>query len=94
MIISNFMTKISLQEETELSGKAFSQVPEIYAYVPQAHVPGLLYPQLICEIDRNQWEFVGWVDPNNRDYRQHNMIYDVKKRGRGAFSTITSWSQN
>ena len=69
-------------------------MPEIYGYIPQVSLPGFLYPQLICEVDSNQWDLVGWVDPNNRDYRYHNLIYDVKTRGSGAFSTVTNWSPN
>jgi hypothetical protein len=62
-------------------------------YVPQIYVPEFCYPQLICKINREQRSLVGWVDINNKDYRFHNMIYDVKRRGKDSFSSIKSWSR-
>lgn len=55
----------------------FSDVKEIFGYVPQAVIPGALYPTLLCDVSEIDQELVGWDDPADREKITHNAIYDV-----------------
>ena len=72
--------------------KAFSEVHNIYAYVPQVQLPGHMYPALLCEVpDPSYNPLVGWNDPVYEGYDKYNMIYDVKERSESAFDIIRKW---
>ena len=76
-----------------MSDIAFNEI-KMPGYVPQVSIPNFCYPQLLCKINSEQRNLVGWVDPNNPDYHHHNMINDVKRRGKHSFSVIKSWGLN
>ena len=68
------------------SPKGFCEVDEIYGYVPQVKIEGSLYPKLLCRIDEDCYDLVGWNDPTKKGYDDHNLMEDVKGRGSNAFS--------
>ena len=56
----------------------FSNIAELYAYVPQVKIGGFDYPFLLCDVDKIDDGYVGWNDPYN-GYDHHNMIFDIPK---------------
>ena len=56
----------------------FSNIAELYAYVPQVNIGGFDYPFLLCDVDKIDHGYVGWNDPYN-GYDHHNMIFDIPK---------------
>lgn len=56
----------------------FSQVKEIYGYVPQKKIEGFPFPSLLCDVKEIDEGLIGWTDPNN-SYDHHNLIFAVPK---------------
>ena len=74
------------------SDKGFSEVDEIYGYVPQVKISGSLYPKLLCQVDEDCYDLVGWNDPNKKGFDDHNLMNDVEDRGVNTFSVVRKWS--
>jgi len=55
----------------------FSEVDDIFGYVPQAMVSGALFPTLLCDISKIDQELVGWDDPDDPTKDSHNAIFDL-----------------
>lgn len=73
------------------SDLGFSDVKEIFAYVPQVRVPGLPMPTLICNINNIDRELIGWNDPMN-GVNAHNVLYDIREISeKKLFSEIYHW---
>jgi len=57
----------------------FSEVQEIFGYIPSIKVPGFPYPLLACDLRGIQdMGLIGWSDPTS-PYSEHNLVYDVPK---------------
>ena len=54
----------------------FSDLPEIFGYVPMVKLFGSNYPALIADISTIDPGLIGWSDPLH-SYDRHNMIFDV-----------------
>ena len=78
IVLSYFRTMFA--KTYKPSGRAtdlrFSDLPEIYGYVPQVKLFGSNYPALICDISTIDENLIGWIDPAY-SYDRHNMIFDV-----------------
>merc|ERR1740139_2046926 len=61
----------------KIKKKAFNDVTEIAAYVPQVKVPGFSFPFLICDDEYVNPKLVGFTDPDEEGYDSHNLIFDV-----------------
>jgi len=69
----------------------FSEVMEIYGYIPQVIIPGCSFPFLLCEKDWGA-ELLSWNDESDESFKKHNLIYDVEESKRdGLFSIVKSW---
>jgi len=56
----------------------FGDVHEIAAYVPQVRIPGFAFPFLLCDDTSIENDDVGWNDPKEKGYANHNLIHDVR----------------
>ncbi len=66
----------------------FSDVPEIYGYVPALKVSGLQYPLLLCDVSQIDKELISW----SCDYNHYTVINDVPEEHReDCFSTVKNW---
>ena len=78
IVLSYFQTMFA--KTYKPSGQAtdlrFSDLPEIYGYVPQVKLFGSNYPALICDISTIDENLIGWSDPRF-SYDRHNLIFDV-----------------
>jgi len=71
--------------------KGFSDVKEIFSYVPQVRVPGLPMPLLVCNVNNIDRELIGWDDPKH-GVNAHNVLYDIPAIGeKEIFSEIKHW---
>lgn len=58
----------------------FENVAEISMYVPQFKVGALNYPVLACDVDEVNTSWIGWSDPSDPVYDNHNLIFDVQHK--------------
>lgn len=72
-----------------VSKAPFSEVEEIYAYVPQVRVPDMPMPVLIANVNDIDSSLIGWDDPHF-GVNAHNIIYDIPELSerKGIFSEI------
>jgi hypothetical protein len=82
----------------EASEKRFSEVKEIYGYVPQVEDYGFEYPLIACDISDINPELLSWSDPSSVfPFDEHNIMYDVpglldEVGDRHVFSIVKTWS--
>lgn len=83
----------------------FSNVKEIFGYVPQMQVPGYLFPFVLCDVDSIDKQLIGWSAYDD-SFDSYNLIFDVpkvcedmakKREGEDGekhylFSTVKSWT--
>lgn len=90
----------SYKERSAMSSKGFTEIEDIFGYVPQARLAGYPFPILLCDITNIERGLVGWNDPDE-NFGEHNVVYDLDvfmEDGKGSlFSSISHWpvhSQN
>jgi len=63
----------------EATDIGFSEVREIFGYIPSIQVRGFQYPLLTCDVSGlKHTGLIGWKDPGV-PYSEHNIIYDLPK---------------
>jgi len=64
----------------KLSGNAtnikFSEVPEIFGYVPQMKLLAFPFPLILCDVRGINDDLIGWTDPRY-PHDHHSVIFDV-----------------
>ena len=56
----------------------FTNVSEIFAYIPQIRVKGINQPLLLCDIDQlDEKNYIGYDLPKNDSYDNHNVMFDI-----------------
>jgi hypothetical protein len=71
---------------------------EVHGYIPQARVPGFLFPLIACDLAGVDEELIGWKDNKHRGYSHHSLVKDVQAiTGRttfhpGCFSIVKQWN--
>lgn len=75
----------------------FSEVIEIYGYIPQARIYRRPFPLLLCDISNVSPDHLGWTDPF-RGTDHHNVINDIpgllnktSDDGSPLFSIVKEW---
>ena len=78
--------------DRQASTEGFSEVFEIFAYVPQVKVVGFPMPLLICNVNDIDRQLIGWNDPKF-GVNAHNVIYDLPGLADkpGIFSEVYHW---
>lgn len=74
--------------------KGFSEIEDIFGYIPEAHVAGDPYPVLLCDISKDLvgHELISWNDPHQVSDGEHNAIYDLPVlAGTEVFSKVRHW---
>ena len=66
----------------------FSNVTEIFGYVPQIKLSNFSFPVLACNVDDIDQELIGWND-HRHSYDHHNLIFDVPWPGMKRKEIIT-----
>ena len=51
---------------------------ELHGYIPQASVPGFVFPLLACDISGIDEDLIGWKDKAN-GYGPHSLVEDVQR---------------
>mmetsp|Transcript_25625 Transcript_25625/g.35923 ORF Transcript_25625/g.35923 Transcript_25625/m.35923 type:complete len:236 (+) Transcript_25625:85-792(+) len=73
----------------------FSEVLDVFAYVPQIGLPGHSYPTLFCDVSKIGDELISWRDPDH-PFEFHNAIYDLpiydENSDTPIFSSVHHWS--
>lgn len=57
--------------------KGFTELTDVYGYVPQFKVPGALFPTLLCDVSNISHDLIDWEDTSDPSKKTHNAIYDV-----------------
>jgi hypothetical protein len=75
----------------------FSEISDIYGYIPQYKLKGALYPILFCDVSKIGHELIDWEDVSDPSKASHNAIYDIpalagKDEMDGVFSIVRHWS--
>ena len=73
----------------------FSNVDEIFGYIPQVTVTGVDQPMLLCDIDGLiDTNYIGFDLSSRKEYEDYNVIYDIvydgMKRKRGEMPNLVS----
>lgn len=83
------------EQRADVSTKGFTQIEDIFGYVPQARLACDPFPVLLCDVSRIERELVGWNDPNEINEMEHNAIYDLdtfeEADQANLFSTVMHW---
>jgi len=68
----------------------FSDVFEIYGYVPQVKLNEYQYPLLICDVDDIDHALIGW----SGDYKMFNLSHEMSAsvNSKKPFSIVKNWS--
>lgn len=61
----------------EATNQTFSEVDEIFGYIPQVKKAGFNFPLLVCDTSSIDPGLIGWRDPYH-SFDFHNVIFDVK----------------
>jgi hypothetical protein len=63
----------------EAKDKKFGDLKVKTLYVPQRRIEGRSLPLLLIDSGDFAKEFIGWSDPADPTYEEHNVLYDVKE---------------
>jgi len=79
------------------SSKGFSELKDIYGYIPQSKINGALFPTLLCDISKIREDLIDWEDSADPGKKSHNAIYDVPglvadNELDGVFSIVRQWT--
>ena len=71
----------------------FSNVKEIFGYIPQMQVPGYLFPFVLCDVTSIDKQLIGWSAFDD-SFDSYNLIFDVgdDRKKHHLFSTVKSWT--
>lgn len=78
------------------SPQKFSEVSDIYGYIPQHKLAGALYPTLLCDVSEIGEELIDWEDPSDPSKKTHNAVYDFPSLNNRTdsdrvFSIVMQW---
>jgi len=71
--------------------KRFSEVPELFGYIPQIQVPGYTFPLILCDLLNVDSDLVGWKDMRVT-HGSHNIINGLLSTDSQSFSIVKSWT--
>ena len=75
----------------DASPLGFSDVKEIFAYVPQVKTAEGSFPLLVCDVSKLDPELLGWNDPF-LGIDAHNVLWDIPGLAeKPIFSTVHHW---
>ena len=88
-----FVSKVS----GEPMDDRFSEVGEIFGYVPQVRIDGFQYPFLLCNIaDLHDKDIIGWDKQSDPSYDSQNLVNDVQPGNipidESLFSIVKDWN--
>ena len=75
----------------------FSEVKEIFGYVPQMKVNGFQYPFLLADIKSlNDKDLIGWDKESDPSYDTQNLVNDIQPDtvsiDESLFSIVKDWT--
>jgi len=79
------------------SVNGFSEVEDLYGYIPQFKLKGALFPTLLCDISSIGENLIDWEDNSDPSKQSHNAIYDIpglfgtKDAEGGVLSVVKQW---
>ena len=62
--IYDTLVRGSYEEFGEVQGKNFSDIPSIFAYIPQVSVSSFIFPLIACDISQVNVENIYWKNPD------------------------------
>eukprot|EP00551_Chaetoceros_affinis_P010403 CAMPEP_0203684632 /NCGR_PEP_ID=MMETSP0090-20130426/48136_1 /ASSEMBLY_ACC=CAM_ASM_001088 /TAXON_ID=426623 /ORGANISM="Chaetoceros affinis, Strain CCMP159" /LENGTH=926 /DNA_ID=CAMNT_0050553809 /DNA_START=252 /DNA_END=3032 /DNA_ORIENTATION=- len=80
----------SIKARGKVSDRPFSDILQMYGYVPQVKLGGFQHPILLCDVSKLKKSLIGWE--RDGDYESFNITYSVPKNARkSCFNVVKSW---
>ena len=83
----------------ETSDQGFSEIHDIYGYIPQFKLSGALFPTLVCDTSEVSYDLIDFHDPTDPSFKSHNAAHDVpglvhRDHAKSLFSIVREWKPN